>query len=186
MSMFSRRPVRGSLRWSLRWWIAACCATAMGVALAQSAPGIGVVVSDAELQAMSAPIMPSGEGLPPGSGDAVAGATVYLTNCMACHGQEGAGGINDRLVGGAGSIASARPIKTVGSYWPYAPTLFDYVRRAMPYQTPGSLDDDEVYAVTAYLLYLNDIVGEHDAMSASTLPLVRMPNRGGFVRVYAD
>jgi cytochrome c len=158
----------------------------MVAALAESTPGMGVAVSDAELNATGAPILPSGEGLPPGSGDAVAGATVYLTSCMACHGPEGTGGINDRLVGGAGSLTSARPIKTVGSYWPYATTLFDYVRRAMPYQAPGSLDDDEVYAVTAYLLYLNDIVGEHDAMSASTLHLVRMPNRDGFVRVYAD
>jgi cytochrome c len=158
----------------------------MGAALAQSAPGIGVAISDAELQAIRASIMPNGDGLPPGSGDAVAGATVYQINCMACHGEEGTGGINDRLVGGAGSLTRSRPIKTIGSYWPYATTLFDYVRRAMPYQVPGTLDDDELYAVTAYLLYLNEIVGEHDAMSATTLPLVRMPNRDGFVRVYAD
>jgi cytochrome c len=184
--MFNRRRVRWLIRWLIRGLMATCCATAMGAALAQSTPGIGAAVSDAELQATGIPIMPSGEGLPPGSGDAVAGATVYQTNCIACHGQEGTNGINDRLVGGAGSLTNARPIKTVGSYWPYATTLFDYVRRAMPYQAPGSLDDNEVYAVTAYLLYLNDIVGERDAMSATTLPSVRMPNRGGFVRVYAD
>ena len=173
-------------RWLVRWSIAACGATAMGVAFAETAPGIGVAVSDAELHAMGVSILPGGEGLPPGSGDAVVGQAVYQINCMACHGQEGTGGINDRLVGGAGTLTNARPIKTVGSYWPYATTLFDYVRRAMPYQTPGSLDDDEVYAVTAYLLYLNDIVDQHDAMNATTLPSVRMPNRDGFVRVYVD
>ncbi len=180
MSTLNRRFIRGLVR----GLTVACCVVGTGAALAQSAPGIGVAVSDAELQAMGATIMPNGDGLPPGSGDAVAGKTVFQINCMACHGAEGAGGINDRLVGGAGSLASSRPIKTVGSYWPYAPTLLDYVRRAMPYQTPGSLDDDELYAVTAYLLYLNDIVGEHDTMSATTLPSVRMPNRDGFVRVY--
>lgn len=182
MSTFSRRL----LRWVIRCSIGACCASGVGAALAESAPGLGVALSEAELQATQVSIMPNGDGLPPGSGDAVAGQTVYQIRCMACHGEEGTGGINDRLVGGAGSLATSRPIKTVGSYWPYATTLFDYVRRAMPYQTPGALDDDEVYAVTAYLLYLNDIVGEHDAMSATTLPLVRMPNREGFIRVYPD
>jgi cytochrome c len=169
----------------MRGLIAACCATSIGTALADTAPDLGVAVSEAELQAMVS-IMPNGDGLPPGSGDAVAGKTVYQINCMACHGQEGAGGINDRLAGGAGTLSSARPIKTVGSYWPYATTLFDYVRRAMPYQTPGALDDDELYAVTAYLLYLNDIVGEQDVMSATTLPSVRMPNRDGFIPVHGD
>jgi len=178
MSTLSQKLIRGL--------IAAGCATVMGAALADTAPDLGVVVSEAELQAMAVSIMPNGDGLPPGSGDAVAGKTVYQINCMACHGQEGAGGINDRLVGGTGTLNSARPIKTVGSYWPYATTLFDYVRRAMPYQTPGALDDDELYAVTAYLLYLNDIVGEQDVMNATTLPSVRMPNRDGFVRVHGD
>jgi cytochrome c len=181
MSTLSQKLIRGLIRGLM----AACCATAMGTALADTAPKLGVAVSEAELQAMVS-IMPNGDGLPPGSGDAVAGETVYQLNCMACHGQEGSGGINDRLVGGTGTLTSARPIKTVGSYWPYATTLFDYVRRAMPYQTPGALDDNELYAVTAYLLYLNDIVGEQDVMSAATLPSVRMPNRDGFVRVHGD
>ena len=178
MSTLSQKLTRGL--------IGACCATAMGAARADTAPDLGIVVSEAELQAMSVSIMPNGEGLPPGSGDAVAGKTVYQINCMACHGEEGAGGINDRLVGGTGTLTSARPIKTVGSYWPYATTLFDYVRRAMPYRTPGALDNNELYAVTAYLLYLNDIVSEQDVMSATTLPSVRMPNRDGFERVHGN
>jgi len=89
------------------------------------------------------------------------------------------------LVGGHGSLTTDRPRKTVGSYWPYATTLFDYVHRAMPYQAPGSLSNDDVYAVTAYILYLNDVVDENDQLDADTLPDVRMPNRDNFVWAYS-
>ena len=129
--------------------------------------------------------MPDGEGLPTGSGTAKTGTSVYLANCMACHGEKGTGGINDTLVGGHGSLTSNRPQKTIGSYWPYATTLFDYVRRAMPYQTPGSLTNDEIYAVTAYLLYLNDIIDQDKELNAETLPEVKMPNRDNFVWAYS-
>jgi cytochrome c len=101
--------------------------------------------------------------------------------CAACHGANGTGKPADTLAGGIGSLSSAAPLKTVGSYWPYATTLFDYVRRAMPYDRPLSLSDNEVYAVSAYILALNGIIGEDATMNAKTLPQVEMPNRNGFV-----
>jgi cytochrome c len=106
---------------------------------------------------------------------------VYAAKCIACHGAEGAGKPADQLVGGIGSLATANPVRTVGSYWPYATTLFDYVRRAMPTTAPRSLTDDEVYAVSAYVLNLNGIVAADAVMDAQTLPQVKMPNRHGFV-----
>jgi len=143
-------------------------------------PSLGVAVSAAEIAAMDVSIGPDGAGLPPGSGTPKQGAEVYATKCLACHGPEGANGINDRLVGGQGTLTSAAPVKTIGSYWPYATTVFDYVRRAMPYPAPHSLSDPEAYAVTAYLLHLNGIIGADDVMDATSLPKVKMPNRGGF------
>jgi cytochrome c len=102
--------------------------------------------------------------------------------CQACHGEKGAGRPNDQLVGGFGTLASDRPaVKTVGSYWPYAITLFDYVRRAMPYQETKSLTNNELYAVCAYILHLNGIIGPDDALDAQSLPLGKMPNRDGFI-----
>jgi cytochrome c len=107
---------------------------------------------------------------------------VYAAKCQACHGEKGAGKPNDTLVGGFGTIASDKPaVKTIGSYWPYATTLFDYVRRAMPYNATKSLTSDEVYAVSAYLLNLNGIIGNDDVMDAQTLPKVKMPNHDGFI-----
>jgi mono/diheme cytochrome c family protein len=148
---------------------------------APEGPSLGVPVSAAEIAAMDVSIGPDGAGLPPGSGTPKQGAEVYTTKCVACHGPEGANGINDRLVGGQGTLTSATPVKTIGSYWPYATTVFDYVRRAMPYPAPHSLSDDETYAVTAYLLHRNGIIGEDDVMDATSLPKVKMPNRGGFI-----
>jgi cytochrome c len=143
-------------------------------------PGIGSPATVQEIRAADVTVMSDGQGLPAGSGNAVIGADVYRGHCLACHGERGVGGINDVLAGGRGSLTSAAPIKTVGSYWPYAPTLFDYIRRAMPYPTPGILSDEEVYAVSAYLLYVNGIIGERVEMNAATLPAVRMPNRDSF------
>jgi cytochrome c len=150
-------------------------------ALAAEGPGLGVPASPATIAAMDISIAPDGSGLPAGSGTAVAGEKIYLARCMACHGEKGQDGLHDRLVGGHGSLASKAPVKTVGSYWPYATTLFDYVRRTMPYQEPRSLQDGEVYALTAYLLYLNGIVGQQEVVDATTLPKVKMPNRDNFI-----
>jgi cytochrome c len=144
-------------------------------------PALGVAASAEEIARFDISIPPSGAGLPKGGGSARQGLQVYEQKCMACHGAKGAGKPADVLVGGAGSLASKTPLRTVGSYWPYATTLFDYVRRAMPITNPLSLTDDEVYAVSAYVLFLNGIVGEDAVMNAQTLPQVKMPNRDGFV-----
>jgi len=161
------------------------CLFAAQIGLADDNPQLGENVSQADLAVVDYTIMPNGEGLPDGSGTAAEGAQVYQDNCLACHGAGGKDGLNDALVGGHGSLTTDRPRKTVGSYWPYATTLFGYVHRAMPYQAPGSLSNDDVYAVTAYILYLNDVVDENDQLDADTLPDVRMPNRENFVWAYS-
>ena len=140
----------------------------------------------AEIAAADVSIGPDGAGLPPGSGTPAQGRSVYSTKCIACHGPQGSGTVNDRLVGGQGTLTSAAPLKTIGSYWPYATTVFDYVRRAMPYPAPHSLTDPEVYALTAYLLHLNGIIGNDAVMDAKTLPKVKMPNRGNFILAYPE
>src|ERR1700752_1026015 len=145
-------------------------------------PGLGRVASPDEIASWDISIGPDGAGLPPGRGTPDQGEAVYAEKCVACHGEKGAGKPNDQLVGGRGSLSGEQaPVKTVGSFWPYATTLFDYVRRAMPLNAPKSLSNDEVYAVSAYILQLNGIIGEADAMDAQTLPQVQMPNRGGFI-----
>jgi cytochrome c len=144
-------------------------------------PNLGRVATAAEVAAADISIAPSGAGLPSGSGSARAGAAVYAAKCESCHGAKGVGKPADPLVGGVGTLAQANAIRTVASYWPYATTLFDYIRRAMPTTAPLSLGNDEVYAVTAYVLNLGGVVAEDAVMNAETLPRVRMPNRDGFV-----
>jgi cytochrome c len=143
-------------------------------------PDLGRVVTPDEIAAWDISIEPSGAVLPAGSGTARAGAAIFAAKCAGCHGEAGGGKPNDALVGG--SLSATPPVKTVGSYWPYATTLFDYVRRAMPLPESKSLKDEEVYALAAYILAQNKIIGEDDVMDARTLPQVKMPNREGFVR----
>jgi mono/diheme cytochrome c family protein len=143
--------------------------------------GLGHTARTDALNAIDIEVLPDGQGLPPGSGAADAGRAVYSAHCAACHGPTGTEGPNDVLVGGRGSLTTARPLKTVGSVWPYATTLWDYINRAMPFAEPRSLPADDVYAVTAYVLFLNGIVTEHQVLSESTLAQVKMPNRNGFV-----
>lgn len=143
--------------------------------------GLGTPPDAALLRAWDIDASPNGAGLPSGSGGVSDGRRIYAARCAACHGNEGQGKPMDRLAGGRGSLASAQPIKTVGSFWPYATTLFDYVRRAMPFDSPQSLTPDEVYAVSAFVLFLNGIVDENAVMDAATLSAVSMPNRDGFV-----
>lgn len=147
-------------------------------------PGLGVPASPGLVKDLDISIPPDGSGLPAGSGTARVGAGIYAAKCQACHGKDGAGKPNDRLVGGKGTLTSARPVKTIGSYWPYATTLFDYIRRAMPFTQPQSLSSNEIYALTAYLLYLNGIIGQDDEINARTLPQVVMPNRDNFVSAW--
>jgi S-disulfanyl-L-cysteine oxidoreductase SoxD len=150
--------------------------------LAQQSPNLGKPVSPEEIASWDISIGPEGAGLPPGSGTVKQGEAVFAAKCQACHGEKGAGTPNDRLVGGQGSLPGEKPaVKTVGSYWPYATTLFDYVRRAMPYNESKSLTNDEIYGVVAYLLNLNGVIPEGETMNAQSLPKVAMPNREGFV-----
>jgi S-disulfanyl-L-cysteine oxidoreductase SoxD len=144
-------------------------------------PNLGLAATPEQIKAWDISIPPSGEGLPPGSGTVKQGAAVYAAKCQACHGEKGIGKPADPLVGGTGSLPKPNAVRTVGSYWPYATTLFDYVRRAMPTTAPMTLTNDEVYAVAAYILNLNGIVDGNVTMTAQTLPAVRMPNRDGFV-----
>jgi cytochrome c len=116
-----------------------------------------------------------------GHGSVGQGEVIFAQQCASCHGAKGEGGVGDRLVGGRGTLASAKPIKTIGSYWPYAPTLFDYIRRAMPQNAPQSLSPDDVYAVSAYLLYLNELLPADAVLDATALSAIKMPNRGMFV-----
>jgi cytochrome c len=143
--------------------------------------GIGHVARTDAVNAIDIDVLPDGQGLPPGSGSAVEGRTVYVARCAACHGPTGKEGPYDLLVGGQDSLRTARPLKTVGSFWPYATTLWDYINRAMPFAEPRSLAADDVYAVTAYVLFLNGIVTEQQVLSQETLAQVKMPNRTGFV-----
>lgn len=149
--------------------------------LAAQTYGLGRPAEPAEIEPWDITIGPDGRGLPPGSGTAREGAQVYEVRCKECHGDQGIGGDQAALVGEPSALRQAKPVKTVGSYWPYATTLFDYTRRAMPFEQPGTLTPDQVYAVTAYILQLNGLIGEDDAMNAETLPDVQMPNRDGFV-----
>lgn len=155
-------------------------------AFAQQGPALGQTISAADLAPWDISIQPDGAGLPAGSGTAAAGAQIYSVKCVACHGDKGAGQPNDRLVGGQGTLTELAQIRTIGSFWPTATTVFDYIRRAMPFLEPQSLTNDEVYALTAYLLALNGIIDEDDELNARTLARVRMPNRDGFVVSYPE
>ena len=134
-----------------------------------------------EVKLWNIDVRPDGTGLPEGSGSVAQGGKLYADHCMACHGPGGEGGIKDRLVGGIGSLATDQPVKTVGSYWPYATTLYDYIRRAMPYQAPASLSDSDYYALAAYLLNRNGLLPDDATLDRQSLPKVKMPNRDGFV-----
>ena len=155
----------------------------MAVPLAAQSPtfGVGRPATAEEIRNLGGVIAPDGGGLPEGSGTVAAGRDVFAAQCARCHGPRAQGDVGPVLVGGQGTLATARPLKTVGSFWPYATTLWDYINRAMPFDKPGLLKPSEVYAVAAYILNLNGIIGENDVMDARSLPKVKMPNRDGFV-----
>ena len=149
---------------------------------AQQSPDLGKPISPEDLASWDISIGPDGVGLPPGSGTVKQGEAVFVAKCQACHNEKGAGTPNDRLVGGQGSLPGERPpVKTIGSYWPFATTLFDYIRRAMPFNESKSLTNDELYGVVAYLLNLNGVIQESETMNAQSLPKVAMPNHDGFI-----
>ena len=165
----------------------ALCAAMIVVAApaVAQAPQFGQPTTLADIAPWDISIGPDGVGLPPGRGTVAQGAAVYAAKCQACHGEKGVEPNNTlagALAGGIGSLTPDKlPVKTVGSYWPYATTLFDYIRRAMPFPESKSLASDEVYAVSAYILNLNGIVGANDVLDAQSLPKVKMPNRDGFI-----
>ena len=149
-------------------------------AQAQSPYGIGRVATPGEIAGWNIDIGHDGRGLPPGSGTVSRGREVFDQQCASCHGDKGEGSVGDRLVGGQGTLGTAKPVRTVGSYWPYAPTLFDYIRRAMPQNAPQSLGNEDVYAVSAYILHLNGLLPADATLDAKSLAVIKMPNREKF------
>ncbi len=166
------------------WLLIATSLLAAG-AIGQQAvqPKVGHTPSVDEIKQWDITVLPSGAGLPAGSGTPDQGVAIYQEKCASCHGQNGEGkpptGVT--LVGGIGTLATAKPLKTIGSYWPYATSVWDYIHRSMPYTEPGTLSADETYALTAFLLFKNGIIPKDQALNAEALPKVRMPNRDGFI-----
>jgi S-disulfanyl-L-cysteine oxidoreductase SoxD len=156
---------------------ALACATA---AQAQSPFGIGRAATPAEIAGWNIDIDRYCNNLPAGSGSVSHGREIFDQQCAACHGEKGEGGVGDQLVGGQGTLATPKPVRTVGSYWPYASTLFDYIRRAMPQNAPESLSNEDVYAVSAYILNLNGLLPAGATLDAKTLPAIKMPNQNMF------
>jgi S-disulfanyl-L-cysteine oxidoreductase SoxD len=157
----------------------AACALALAYAACartSSAAQLGRTPTADEIAAWNIDVSPNGDGLPAGSGTAGAGESLYAMKCVACHGVAG----RSNLEGGIGLLRGPNPIRSVGSYWPYATTLFDYVRRAMPADKPQSLTADEVYALSAYILWMNGIVSKDQTLDRASLPRISMPNRNGF------
>ena len=154
----------------------------LGAAAAQSPHyKVGTAPTEEQIKAWSITILPDGTGLPEGKGTAAEGKDVYDRRCSECHGNKAQGADSVPLIGGKGSLASPKPLKTVTSYWPYATTVWDYVNRAMPFDTPGVLTNDQVYAVVAYVLFLDGMVEENQELNRETLPKIQMPNRDGFI-----
>ncbi|MGH9680766.1 MAG: c-type cytochrome [Candidatus Acidiferrales bacterium] len=177
MSMFS-------LRFLLPGVALFALAPICGAQAPSQGPNLGHTLTPEEIQKENFTILPDGRGLPPGSGGVSAGAAIYAAKCQVCHGPKGEGGPMERLTGGVGTLASSKPVKTPVSYWPTATTMFDYIRRAMPFTAPESLTNEQVYAVTAYLLSIDGIVPPDATLDAKSLPRVKMPNHDGFIRWY--
>ncbi len=181
--MFTRRTIVPLLA---PVFLVACTLPAQQQSIKEQRYDIGRIATAEEIRGWDIDVSPDGAGLPPGSGTAAEGRKVYEAKCLACHGANGAGGTAPRLTGGIGTLASKSPIRTIGSFWPYAPTIFDYVNRSMPWDKPFSLTPNEVYSVTAYLLHADGVIPEAAVMNATTLPQVRMPNHKGFVDARTD
>ena len=162
-------------------WKLSVIVLAATLAAQSSKYGVGRPATPQDIRDLGAAIAPDGGGLPEGSGTVAAGREVFAAKCARCHGEKAEGDVGPPLVGGKGTLNTARPVKTVGSYWPYATTLWDFINRAMPFDQPGLLKPPEVYAVAAYILNLNDIIPNDQVMDAKSLPKVKMPNREGFV-----
>ena len=165
-------------------WKLSVLMLAGAAAVAAQSPkyGVGHPATEEQIRGLGTAIAPDGTGLPAGSGTVAAGRELFAARCAKCHGAKAEGGdVGPALVGGQGTLATAKPIKTVGSYWPYATTLWDYISRAMPFDQPGLMKPPEVYALSAYILNINGIIAADQVMDAKSLPKVKMPNRNGFV-----
>jgi len=187
---FARREIphpRGRVRndntrWRYVCGLTLCLAAALCVHAQDKPAALGRPASADQIKQRDITVLPDGKGLPEGQGTAAEGEAVYKSQCASCHGANGEGlPQGPALIGGIGSLASENPVRTVGSYWPYATSVWDYIHRAMPLQLPGSLSANETYAVTAFLLERNKIIQASEVMNQETLPKVRMPNRDGFV-----
>jgi mono/diheme cytochrome c family protein len=173
-------PERAILAASL--WLA----MTTGAALAET-PDLGKPIDEAAIAAWDISILPDGTGLPKGSGTPAQGALIYAEKCVACHGDNAKGAAAAALVSDQRALAGINAAqKTIRNFWPYSTTVFDFIRRAMPFQMPRSLGDDEVYALTAYILAENKLIGANDTMDAQTLPKVKMPNRDNFIIRFPD
>jgi len=168
---------------ALKYLLLAACALTLTPALAQQRYNLGRPATAGEIAGWDIDVKADGTGLPKGRGTVAAGAAIFAEKCAACHGAKGDGGLANKLAGGVGTLNTAGALKTVGSFWPYPTTLFDYIRRAMPHNAPQSLKTDEVYSLTAFVLNLNGVIDAKAEMNQSTLPKVQMPNQGGFKQV---
>jgi S-disulfanyl-L-cysteine oxidoreductase SoxD len=171
------------MRWSkVSVPLIALAACFVARAQAPSYSNVGRAPTEAEIRAWNITVGPAGKELPPGSGTAKEGAGIFAAKCSRCHGPTAEGTqLAPRLVGGKETISTLQPVRTIGSYWPFATTVWDYINRAMPRNDEGSLSVNEVYSLTAFILYRNDIVREDEVIDAKTLPKIKMPNRDGFL-----
>jgi cytochrome c len=167
--------------------VAACILALAGAGAARAeSPHLGRPISQADLAPWDLNVLPDGRNLPPGHGTAGEGAKIFAEKCALCHGDNGRGGHAARLVGGPPKASLEPGSKTIANYWPYATTLFDFIRRSMPFTAPRTLTNEEVYALVAYILAENKLIGAEDEVNATTLPKVRMPNRDNFVVQFPD
>lgn len=159
-----------------------CAALGSTAVHAYDLSNLGTPLSPEQIAEWNIDVFPDGTGLPEGEGTVLAGEKIYGTTCLVCHGANLEGGLGSRLAGGEDSLTSEKPLKTIGSYWPYATTLFDYVRRTMPFDSPQSMSNEEVYSVVAYLLHKNDILPVDATLDAESLTAIEMPNYGNFYK----
>jgi S-disulfanyl-L-cysteine oxidoreductase SoxD len=165
--------------------IALAAILAAGGASAET-PNLGKPISEADISAWDISIQPDGTGLPKGSGTSAQGMAIFAEKCASCHGNNGKGGVAAAVVDDRPLAGISAANKTIKNFWPYATTVFDFIRRAMPFQSPRSLTDDEAYALTAYILAQNKLIGEGETINAETLPKVKMPNRDNFIIRFPD
>jgi S-disulfanyl-L-cysteine oxidoreductase SoxD len=167
-------------------FVVSVCLASTGGALLAETPNRGKPIDEATIAPWDISILPDGTGLPKGSGTPAQGAPIFAEKCSGCHGENGKGGEANALISDRELIGISAAQKTIKNFWPYSTTVFDFIRRAMPFQMPHSLTDDEVYALTAYILAGNKLIGPDDAMDAQTLPKVKMPYRDNFILRFPD